>query len=210
MSFSRWINRWTVTHLDNGILTNVKKKKRYQAMKRHGGSINAHYHVKDIDLKRPHTVWFQLYDILERPKLWKRQKEQWLPGAEGERDKYVKHRGFLGQLKHSVWYYSGGYMSFITHLPISLEWTRRRKLKSENCSVVSSSLWSHGLCSPWNSPGQNTAVGSHSFLQGNHPNPGIKPRSPTLQADSLPAEPPGKPTRRRVNSNVNYKFWVPM
>ena len=25
------------------------------------------------------------------------------------------------------------------------------------------------------------------------PNPGIDPRSPTLQADSLPAEPPGKP-----------------
>ena len=24
-------------------------------------------------------------------------------------------------------------------------------------------------------------------------NPGIEPRSPTLQADSLPAEPPGKP-----------------
>ena len=28
---------------------------------------------------------------------------------------------------------------------------------------------------------------------GDLPNPGIKPRSPTLQADSLPAEPPGKP-----------------
>ena len=25
------------------------------------------------------------------------------------------------------------------------------------------------------------------------PDPGIEPRSPTLQADSLPAEPPGKP-----------------
>ena len=25
------------------------------------------------------------------------------------------------------------------------------------------------------------------------PNPGIKPRSPTLQADSLPSESPGKP-----------------
>ena len=25
------------------------------------------------------------------------------------------------------------------------------------------------------------------------PNPGIKPRSPTLQADTLPAEPPRKP-----------------
>ena len=25
------------------------------------------------------------------------------------------------------------------------------------------------------------------------PNPGIEPRSPALQADSLPSEPPGKP-----------------
>ena len=29
---------------------------------------------------------------------------------------------------------------------------------------------------------------------GDLPNPGIKPRSPTLQACSLPAEPPGKPS----------------
>ena len=28
---------------------------------------------------------------------------------------------------------------------------------------------------------------------GDLPNPGIKPRSPALQEDSLPAEPPGKP-----------------
>ena len=27
------------------------------------------------------------------------------------------------------------------------------------------------------------------------PNPGIEPRSPTLQADSLPIEPPGKPSQ---------------
>ena len=33
---------------------------------------------------------------------------------------------------------------------------------------------------------------SHSLLQGNLLNPGIEPRFPTLQADSLPAEPPGK------------------
>ena len=26
------------------------------------------------------------------------------------------------------------------------------------------------------------------------PNPGMEPRSPTLQVDSLPAEPPGKPS----------------
>ena len=34
----------------------------------------------------------------------------------------------------------------------------------------------------------------------NLPNPGIKPRSPTLQADSLPAEPQGKPENTGVGS----------
>jgi len=29
---------------------------------------------------------------------------------------------------------------------------------------------------------------------GDLPNPGIRPGSPTLQADTLPFEPPGKPT----------------
>ena len=32
------------------------------------------------------------------------------------------------------------------------------------------------------------------------PNPGIQPRSPTLKADSLPAEPPGKPKNTGVGS----------
>ena len=36
-------------------------------------------------------------------------------------------------------------------------------------------------------------MGSLSLLQGNLPNPGLKPRSPTLQVDSIPAEPQGKP-----------------
>ena len=37
---------------------------------------------------------------------------------------------------------------------------------SESRSVVSDSLWPHGLHSPWNSPGQNTEVGSLSLVQG--------------------------------------------
>ena len=46
-----------------------------------------------------------------------------------------------------------------------------KKLKAESLTVVSDSLRSHGLypaqlfC-PWNSPGKNTGVGCHSFLQG--------------------------------------------
>ena len=35
---------------------------------------------------------------------------------------------------------------------------------------------------------------------GDLPNPGIKPRSPILQADSLPAEPQGKPKNTGVGS----------
>ena len=57
--------------------------------------------------------------------------------------------------------------------------------------------------SPRNSPGQNTGVGSHSLLQEifrDLPNSRIKSKSPTLQEDSLPAEPPGKPKNTGVGS----------
>ena len=40
---------------------------------------------------------------------------------------------------------------------------------SESRSVVSNSLRPHGLYSPWNSPGQNTGLGSCSLLQGIFP-----------------------------------------
>ena len=38
--------------------------------------------------------------------------------------------------------------------------------ESESLSVMSHSLRPHGLYSPWNSPGQNTGMGSLSLLQG--------------------------------------------
>ena len=38
--------------------------------------------------------------------------------------------------------------------------------ESESRPVVSDSLQPHRLYGPWNSPGQNTGVGSHSRLQG--------------------------------------------
>ena len=43
--------------------------------------------------------------------------------------------------------------------------------ESASCSVISDSLWPHVLQTtrflcPWNSPGKNTGVGCHSFLQG--------------------------------------------
>ena len=63
--------------------------------------------------------------------------------------------------------------------------------ESQSCSVVSDCLRPHGLYSPWNSPGQNTGVGSLPSPE-DLPNPGIEPRFCTLQVVSLPAEPQGK------------------
>ena len=61
--------------------------------------------------------------------------------------------------------------------------------------------------SPWNFPGQNTGVGSLSLLQEDLPNPGIEPRTPTLQADSLPAEPQRKPKNIGVGSLCSLQ-WI--
>ena len=63
----------------------------------------------------------------------------------------------------------------------TLGW-REHKLESRlpgewqwKCSVVSDSLWPHGLYSLWNSLGQNTGVGSLSLLQGIFPTQGSNP-----------------------------------
>ena len=62
---------------------------------------------------------------------------------------------------------------------------------SESHSVVSDSLQPHGLfASPWNALAQNI------------PNAGIRARTPALQADSLPAEPQGKPRPRGVSDKT--------
>ena len=39
------------------------------------------------------------------------------------------------------------------------------------------------------------------------PNPGIKPRSPALQAESLASEPPGKPTHSKATSKCLGMFY---
>ena len=80
--------------------------------------------------------------------------------------------------------------------------------ESVSRSFVSNSLQPRGLrparfLCPWNSPGKNTGVGCHSFLQGNLPDPGIKPESPILQADSLLSEPPGKPRTMLGRSSMS-------
>ena len=56
-------------------------------------------------------------------------------------------------------------------LVLNLHCTGRKVKVAPSCD----SLRSHGLSSPWNSPGQNTGVCSCSLLQGIFPNQGSNP-----------------------------------
>ena len=108
-----------------------------------------------------------------------------------------------------------GYSTLILYFSYHAPEKSVKVKESENHPVESDSLRPHGLYSPWNSPGQNTGVGSFSLLQGIFPtqgsnpglpslgdlvNPGIEPRSPKLPADSLPAVLQGKPKNTGVGS----------
>ena len=67
-------------------------------------------------------------------------------------------------------------------------------------SVVSDSLRPHGLqparlLYPWRFSRQEYWSGLPFPPPGDVPNSGIKPRSPTLQVDSLSSEPPGMPNK---------------
>ena len=83
-----------------------------------------------------------------------------------------------------------------------LKYAMKVKVKSFSCSAVSDSLWPWTLYSmDCSLPGSSIyGIFQASILEwvatsfsGDLPNPGIKPRSPILQADALPSEPPGKP-----------------
>ena len=76
-------------------------------------------------------------------------------------------------------------------------------LASESCSVVSNSLQPHGLQSPWNSPGQNTAEGSLSLLQWIFPTQGLNSGLPHYRRILYQLSHKGSP---RILEWVAYPF----
>ena len=107
------------------------------------------------------------------------------------------------------------------------------EIESVSCSVLSNSLWPHGLEStrllcPWNSLGKNTGVGSHFLLQGLFPTQGSNPGLPHCrqilyhlshqepfipQGIKCPASPHALPDRAWASHPGNYtqcptlKWW---
>ena len=65
---------------------------------------------------------------------------------------------------------------------------------------MSDSLQPHGLHCPVELSRPEYWSGEPCPSPGDLPNPGIEPRSPALQADSLPTEPHGKPKNTGVGS----------
>ena len=63
-------------------------------------------------------------------------------------------------------------------LLLSYQGSSYHESESESRSVMSDFLQTHGLYSPWNSPDQNTGVGSLSLLQGIFPTQGSNPGLP--------------------------------
>ena len=67
--------------------------------------------------------------------------------------------------------------------------------ESEGCSVMSNSLWPHGLYCPCNSSGQNTGVGSLSLLQGIFPTQQSNPDLPHCRGILYQLSHKGSPRR---------------
>ena len=74
----------------------------------------------------------------------------------------------------------------------------------ESCSVMSDSLKPHGLYSPWNSPGQNTGVGSRSLLHEIFPTQGSNPGFPHCRRILYQLSQQGSP---RILQRVAYLFF---
>ena len=75
--------------------------------------------------------------------------------------------------------------------------------ESESHPFVSDSLWPHGLYSPWNSPGQNSGLGSLSLLQGIFPTQGLNPGLPHCRQNLYQVSHKGNP---RILEWVAYPF----
>ena len=96
--------------------------------------------------------------------------------------------------------------SVLTVLPLLHGWVSNFIIvqsESESFSVMSNSLWPHGLYSLWNSPGQNTDVGSLSLLQGIFPTQKLNPGPPHCRQILFQLSHKGSP---RILEWVAYPF----
>ena len=105
----------------------------------------------------------------------------------------------------------GGLQSLVSQSwtwPRRLEYTQHMSVYVGNSDYILKvaqscpTLRPHGLSSPWDSPGQNTGVGSLSFLQGICPNQGLSPGPPHCRRILYQLSHQGSP----INQYVYYIY----
>lgn len=68
MSINWWMDKQIAPYPYNSPTLSNNKKKQTTDKQQHGWIANALRQLKDARLKRLHTMWFYLYDILEKAK----------------------------------------------------------------------------------------------------------------------------------------------
>ena len=139
---------------------------------------------------------------VDHNKLWKILQEMGIPdylSASCETYMQVKKQQLELDMKQQTCSKLGKeYVKAVYYHPVYLTY-----IQSESSSVVSDSLQPHELYSLWNSPGQNTGVGSLSLLQGIFPIKGSNPILPHCRQILYQLSRKGSP---RILEWVAYRF----
>ena len=88
----------------------------------------------------------------------------------------------------------GGQEPGLPHVPLASDWHVERKVKSLSRVQLFATPWTVSYQAPLSMEFSRREYwsGLPFASPGDRPDIGIEPRSPTLQADALPSEPPGK------------------
>ena len=112
------------------------------------------------------------------------EKTLMLGKIEGRRKRgWTGWYGWMASLRQWTWLWANSRRYWRTGKPVVLQSMGLQRVRpdwateseSESHSAVSNSLQPYAVYSPWNSPGQNTGVGSLSLLQGMFPTQGLNP-----------------------------------
>lgn len=107
MPVSGWIDKQTAVQLDRGVVFCAKKLMSYQAMNRHGRTLNA-YDYGNENCHSEKTTYF--ISTIWHYKKGKIMKATWLQRITKEEGVHRQSANYLRVVDYSTGYYNGGYL----------------------------------------------------------------------------------------------------
>ena len=138
--------------------------------------------MKETNVKRLHTAWFQLHDSWKKQNCRNSKKTNGCLGlgADGQREGWTKHREVLLLWNCFVWPYRGACCCLVTQSCAIL-------CDLTDCSLPGSSVY--GISQA------RTLGWVASFFSRGSSHPGIEPMSPAWAGGFFTTDSPGKPIR---------------